>query len=124
EEAHLRLSPNVVGGLGLLTGTYIGARGIGGAVLDKLRDRREAAALAAAGLDTTVVLPGDVPEPVVIDTVPSPRSRARAGAGRSGGNGRGDALVGASAGGLGSALRGGGGLVLPPRPGSRSDGGR
>ena len=37
EEMHLRLSPNVVGGVGLLTGTYIGARGIGGAVLDKPR---------------------------------------------------------------------------------------
>ena len=137
EEAHLRLSPNIVGGLGLLTGTYIGARGIGGAVLDRLRERRESAALAAVGLDTTVVLPREGHEPIVIDTVPAGRrSRTPAGVGagrsRSRDNGRGgaevspegDVLVGAPAGGLGPALRRGGGLTLPPRPGGRLDGRR
>jgi branched-chain amino acid transport system permease protein len=130
EEAHLRLSPNIVGGLGLLTGTYIGARGIGGAVLDRLRERRESAALAAVGLDTTVVLPREGPEPVVIDTVPAgrrSRTPAGVGAGRSRANGprvspEGDVLVGAGA--LGSALRSGAGLQLPPRPGGRLDGRR
>ena len=126
EEMHLRLSPNVVGGVGLLTGTYIGARGIGGAVLDKLRERRENAALASAGLSTTVVLPPEGHEPIAIDTVPAgPRSRARsrvpagAGAGRTEGE-----LVGAPAGGSGSGLHRGGGLTLPPRPVSRLDGRR
>jgi hypothetical protein len=118
EEVGLRLSPNVVGGLGLLTGTYIGARGIGGAVLDKLRDRRERAILAVAGLGTTVVLPPDGHEPIVIDTVPAGRTRTRTRVpARDGGQ-----LVGAAAADNGSALGRGGGLTLPPRPGSRLDG--
>ena len=121
EEVGLRLSPNVVGGLGLLTGTYIGARGIGGAVLDKLRDRRERAILAAAGLGgTTVILPPDGHEPIVIDTVPAGRARTRtrvpAGAGGQ--------LVGAATGDNGSGLGRGGGLTLPPRPVSQPNGRR
>ena len=125
EEAGLRLSPNVVGGLGLLTGTYIGARGIGGAVLDKLRDRRErailtAAGLTGAGLGTTVVLPPDGHEPIVIDTVPvgRARTRTRVPAGDAG------QLVGAATGADGSGLERGGGLTLPPRPVSRLQGRR
>lgn len=120
EEVGLRLSPNVVGGLGLLTGTYIGARGIGGAVLDKLRDRRERAALAAAGLGTTVVLPPDGHEPIVIDTVPAGRARTRTRVPA----GDGDQLVGAAAGDNGLGLGRGGGLTLPPRPVGRLDGRR
>ena len=126
EEFHLRLSPNIVGGVGLLTGTYIGARGIGGALLDKLRDRRESAALAAAGLAGPTVELRDGREPAVIDTVPvgatrrPPRTRTRvpAGAGANGGE-----LVGTPAG-LASALSNGGGLMLPPRPVSQLDGRR
>jgi branched-chain amino acid transport system permease protein len=130
EEMHLRLSPNVVGGVGLLTGTYIGARGIGGAVLDKLRERRENAALVSAGIGTTVVLPPEGHEPIVIDTVPAERrgrarSRVPAGAATAAGAGRTDAeLVGAPAGGGTGGLRRGGGLTLPPRPGGRLDGRR
>jgi branched-chain amino acid transport system permease protein len=125
EEMHLRLSPNVVGGVGLLTGTYIGARGIGGAILDRLRERRESAALASAGIGTTVVLPPDGHEPIVIDTVPAgprPRARSRVAAGADGGRSEAE-LVGAPAGGVGG-LRRGGGLTLPPRPGGRLDGRR
>lgn len=123
EEVGLRLSPNVVGGLGLLTGTYIGARGIGGAVLDKLRDRRErsiltAAGLSGAGLGATVVLPPDGHEPIAIDTVPAGRARTRVAAGDGG------PLVGAATGGHRSGLGRGGGLTLPPRPVTRLDGGR
>jgi ABC-type branched-subunit amino acid transport system permease subunit len=44
----LRVSTFVVAGAGLLAGTYIGPRGIGGVVLDRLRDRREVALLTAA----------------------------------------------------------------------------
>ncbi|MGH9011193.1 MAG: hypothetical protein ACRDYF_15275, partial [Acidimicrobiia bacterium] len=123
EEMHLRLSPNIVGGVGLLTGTYIGARGIGGAILDKLRDRRERAALAAAGLLGTTVELREGREPAVIDTVPAgrrPRTRERV-AVRAAGNGE---LVGAPAGGLATALQSGGGLTLPPRPVSPLDGRR
>ncbi len=126
EEAHLRLSPNIVGGVGLLAGTYIGARGIGGAILDRLRDRRERALLAAAGLLGTTVELREGREPTVIDTTPAgrpPRTRTRtrvaAGAAANGGE-----LVGAPAGGLAAALQSGGGLTLPPRPVSRMDGGR
>ena len=128
EEMHLRLSPNVVGGVGLLTGTYIGARGIGGAILDRLRERRENAALASAGIGTTVVLPPEGHEPIVIDTVPAerrPRSRTRVAAATGAGNGPAEAeLVGAPAGGSVGGLRSGGGLTLPPRPGGRLDGRR
>jgi ABC-type branched-subunit amino acid transport system permease subunit len=130
EEMHLRLSPNVVGGVGLLTGTYIGARGIGGAVLDKLRERRENAALVSAGIGTTVVLPPEGHEPIVIDTVPAERrartrTRVPAGAATAAGAGRTDGdLVGAPAGGGTGGLRRGGGLTLPPRPGGRLDGRR
>lgn len=123
EEVGLRLSPNIVGGVGLLTGTYIGARGIGGAILDRLRDRRERAALAAAGLSGTTVELRDGRKPTVIDTVPAgrrPRARERVAA-RTAGNGE---LVGAPVGGLASALQSGGGLTLPPRPGSGPDGRR
>jgi branched-chain amino acid transport system permease protein len=123
EELNLRLSPNIVGGVGLLTGTYIGARGIGGAVLDKLRDRRERAALAAAGLLGTTVELREGREPAVIDTTPverRPRTRTRVAAGAAA-NGE---LVGAPAGGLASALNTGGGLTLPPRPVSQLDGRR
>ena len=123
EELGLRLSPNIVGGVGLLTGTYIGARGIGGAVLDKLRDRRERAALAAAGLLGTTVELREGREPAVIDTTPAerrPRTRTRVAAGAAG-NGE---LVGAQAGGLASAMNTGGGLTLPPRPVSQLDGRR
>jgi hypothetical protein len=125
EEFHLRMSPNIVGGVGLLTGTYIGARGIGGAILDKLRERRENQALAKLGLDTTVVLPGDVPEPIVIETEPvgrrqRPRQPVGAGARRMP---QGEALVGAAsvAADVGTVgvLRTGSGLRLPPRPLSR-----
>ena len=120
EEVGLRLSPNIVGGVGLLTGTYIGARGIGGAILDKLRDRRERTALAAAGLLGPSVELREGRQPSVIDTVPvgRPRTRERVAA-RAAGNG---GLVGASAGGLASALHSGGGLTLPPRPVSPLDG--
>jgi branched-chain amino acid transport system permease protein len=126
EEMHLRLSPNIVGGVGLLTGTYIGARGIGGAILDKLRDRRERAALAAAGLLGTTVELREGREPAVIDTTPAgrpPRTRrpARIPAGAAAANG--GELVGAPAG-LASALSTGGGLTLPPRPVSPMDGRR
>jgi ABC-type branched-subunit amino acid transport system permease subunit len=125
EEMHLRLSPNIVGGVGLLTGTYIGARGIGGALLDKLRDRREQAALAAAGLLGPTVELREGREPTVIDTAPAgrrPRTRERVAARTAAaGNGEGE-LVGAPAGGLASALSSGGGLTLPPRPVNRMDG--
>ena len=124
EEIGLRLSPNIVGGVGLLTGTYIGARGIGGAVLDKLRDRRERAALAAAGLLGTTVELREGREPEVIDTTPvgrRPRTRTRVAAGAAANGGE---LVGAPAGGLASALSTGGGLTLPPRPVSQLDGRR
>ena len=124
EEMSLRLSPNIVGGVGLLTGTYIGARGIGGAVLDKLRDRRERAALAAAGLLGTTVELREGREPAVIDTTPAgrrPRTRTRVAAGAAANGGE---LVGAPAGGLASSLRTGGGLTLPPRPASQLDGRR
>lgn len=124
EEMQLRLSPNIVGGVGLLTGTYIGARGIGGAVLDKLRDRRESAALAAAGLSGPTVELRDGRPPAVIDTVPAgrrPRTRERVAARTANGNGD---LVAAPAGGLASALQRGGGLTLPPRPVSPMDGRR
>jgi branched-chain amino acid transport system permease protein len=123
EEMSLRLSPNIVGGVGLLTGTYIGARGIGGAVLDKLRDRRERAALAAAGLLGTTVELREGREPAVIDTTPAgrrPGTRTRVAAGAAA-NGE---LVGAPVGGLASALSTGGGLTLPPRPVSQLDGRR
>ena len=125
EEMHLRLSPNIVGGVGLLAGTYIGARGIGGAILDRLRDRRERAALAAAGLLGTTVELRQGREPAVIDTVPAgrrPRTRERVAAGTASPNG--GEPVGALAGGLASALRSGGGLTLPPRPVSGVDGRR
>jgi hypothetical protein len=125
EEMHLRLSPNIVGGVGLLTGTYIGARGIGGAILDRLRDRRERAALAAAGLLGTTVELRDGRDPTVIDTVPAgrrPRTRERVAA-RTAAAGNGE-LVGAPAGGLATALQSGDGLTLPPRPVSRLDGRR
>jgi ABC-type branched-subunit amino acid transport system permease subunit len=50
----LHLSTFVVAGIGLLAGTYIGPRGVGGVILDRLRDRREAELLAArSGRDTT-----------------------------------------------------------------------
>lgn len=123
EEVGLRLSPNIVGGVGLLAGTYIGARGIGGAVLDRLRDRREKAALAAAGLLGTTVELREGREPAVIDTTPvgrRPRTRTRVAADAAA-NGE---LVGAPAGGLASALSTGGGLTLPPRPVSPLDGRR
>jgi hypothetical protein len=122
EDVGLRLSPNIVGGVGLLAGTYIGARGIGGAVLDKLRDRRERAALAAAGLLGPTVELRQGREPTVIDTTPAgrrPRTRT-VGAGAAA-NGE---LVDAPAGGLASALSTGGGLTLPPRPVSQLDGRR
>jgi branched-subunit amino acid ABC-type transport system permease component len=123
EELHLRLSPNVVGGLGLLTGTYIGARGIGGAVLDKLREKRENQTLAQLGVGTTVVLPRDESlEPVVIDTVPTGRpSRTRTPVGAGVSRRRSDAedLVGVGTNGLAPALRRGTGLTLRPRPPSR-----
>jgi ABC-type branched-subunit amino acid transport system permease subunit len=127
EEMHLRLSPNIVGGVGLLTGTYIGARGIGGAILDRLRDRRERAVLAAAGLLGTTVELRDGREPTVIDTTPAgrpPRTRrpARVPAGAATANG--GELVGAPAGGFAPALSTGGGLTLPPRPVTRMDGRR
>lgn len=122
EEMSLRLSPNIVGGVGLLAGTYIGARGIGGAVLDKLRDRRERAALAAAGLLGTTVELREGREPTVIDTTPAGRrprrTRVAAGAAANG------ELVDAPVGGLASALSTGGGLTLPPRPVSQLDGRR
>jgi ABC-type branched-subunit amino acid transport system permease subunit len=124
EELHLRMSPNIVGGVGLLTGTYIGARGIGGAILDKLRDRRESAVLAAAGLSGPTVELREGREPTVIDTTPvgrRPRTRTRVAAGASANGGE---LVGAPAGGLASALSSGGGLSLPPRPVSQLDGRR
>ena len=124
EEMSLRLSPNIVGGVGLLTGTYIGARGIGGAVLDKLRDRRERAALAAAGLLGTTVELREGREPTVIDTAPvgrKPRTRTRVAAGATANGGE---LVGAPAGGLASTLNTGAGLTLPPRPVSQLDGRR
>ena len=114
EEMSLRLSPNIVGGLGLLAGTYIGARGIGGAVLDRLRERRESAALAAVGLDTTVVLPREGPEPIVIETTSPAARRRRVPAAVSA-----DGALAATPAGLGPALRRGGGLTLPPRPGGR-----
>ena len=127
EEMSLRLSPNIVGGVGLLAGTYIGARGIGGAILDRLRDRRERATLAAAGLLGTTVELRDGREPTVIDTTPAGRPPrrtrpARVPAGAAATNG-GD-LVPAPAGGLASALSSGGGLTLPPRPVSPMDGRR
>ena len=113
EEMKLRLSPNIVGGLGLLTGTYIGARGIGGAVLDKLRERRENQTLAELQRGRTVVLPRDEGvEPVVIDTVPAgrrPRSRDRDLAGVGAGVPTNGEVIA-------SALRRGGGLTLRPRP--------
>ncbi len=123
EELGIRLSPNVVGGLGLLTGTYIGARGIGGAVLDRMREKRENQTLAQLGQGTTVVLPRDeAHEPVVIDTVPAsrPRSRTRtpAGVGASQRQGNGDGM-GGGADGLAPALSRGTGLTLRPRPPSR-----
>jgi len=128
EEMHLRLSPNVVGGVGLLTGTYIGARGIGGAILDRLRERRENAALVSAGIGTTVVLPPEGHEPIVIDTVPAERrarSRTRVPAATAAGTATTEAeLVGARAGAGVGGLRSGGGLTLPPRPGGRLDGRR
>jgi ABC-type branched-subunit amino acid transport system permease subunit len=43
----LHLSTFVVAGAGLLAGTYIGPRGVGGVVLDRLRDRRETELLSA-----------------------------------------------------------------------------
>ncbi|HET9772787.1 MAG TPA: hypothetical protein VFS16_17965, partial [Acidimicrobiia bacterium] len=127
EEMSLRLSPNIVGGVGLLAGTYIGARGIGGAILDRLRDRRERAALAAAGLLGTTVELRDGREPTVIDTTPAGRPPrrtrpARVPAGAAATNG--GELVSAPAGGLASALSSGGGLTLPPRPVSPMDGRR
>jgi ABC-type branched-subunit amino acid transport system permease subunit len=126
EEMSLRLSPNIVGGVGLLAGTYIGARGIGGAILDRLRDRRERAALAAAGLLGTTVELRDGREPTVIDTTPAGRPRrtrpARVPAAAASANG--GELVTAPAGGLAAALNTGGGLTLPPRPVSRTDGRR
>jgi len=127
EEAGLRLSPNIVGGVGLLAGTYIGARGIGGAILDRLRDRRERAALAAAGLLGTTVELRDGREPTVIDTTPAgrpqrTRTRTRVATGAAATNG--GELAGATAGGLASALSSGGGLTLPPRPVSPMDGRR
>lgn len=127
EEMSLRLSPNIVGGVGLLAGTYIGARGIGGAILDRLRDRRERAALAAAGLLGTTVELRDGREPTVIDTTPAGRPPrrtrpARVPAGAAATNG--GELVPAPAGGLASVLSSGGGLTLPPRPVSRMDGRR
>ncbi|HEV3363045.1 MAG TPA: branched-chain amino acid ABC transporter permease, partial [Acidimicrobiia bacterium] len=126
EEMSLRLSPNIVGGVGLLAGTYIGARGIGGAILDRLRDKRERAALAEAGLLGTTVELREGRQPAAIDTTPvgrpsrtRTRTRVAAGASANGGG-----LVGAPAGGLASALSSGGGLTLPPRPVSHGDGGR
>ncbi len=38
----LHLSTFVVAGIGLLAGTYIGPRGVGGVILDRIRERREA----------------------------------------------------------------------------------
>ena len=127
EEMSLRLSPNIVGGVGLLAGTYIGARGIGGAILDRLRDRRERATLAAAGLLGTTVELRDGREPTVIDTTPAGRPPrrtrpARVPAGAAATNG--GELVPAPAGGLASVLSSGGGLTLPPRPVSPMDGRR
>ena len=124
EEIGLRLSPNIVGGVGLLTGTYIGARGIGGAVLDKLRDRRERAALAAAGLLGTTVELREGREPTVIDTTPVGRKPRTRHAGRRGRCGERWRTGRAPAGGLASALSTGGGLTLPPRPVSQLDGRR
>jgi ABC-type branched-subunit amino acid transport system permease subunit len=46
----LHVSTFVVAGAGLLAGTYLGPRGVGGVLLDRLRDRREVALLAAPGL--------------------------------------------------------------------------
>ena len=82
--------------------------------------------LAAAGLAGPTVELRDGREPAVIDTVPvgatrrPPRTRTRVppGARATGGE-----LVGTSAG-LASSLSDGGGLVLPPRPGSPLDGRR
>lgn len=102
EELQLRLSPNVVGGVGLLTGTYIGARGIGGAVLDRLREKREAQALAETGVGDVVLSPTG-PDLEPIDLVPARRPRPQV-------------LVGSGAGHTVSTLRAGGGIVLPPRP--------
>lgn len=56
----VHVSPFVVGGVGLLTGTYIGARGIGGAFLDRLRERREAAILRAVATQPATA---EVPAP-------------------------------------------------------------
>lgn len=43
------LSTFIVGGFGLMVGTLVGPTGLGGLVLGPLRERREAAAMAAAG---------------------------------------------------------------------------
>ncbi|MGH9002471.1 MAG: hypothetical protein ACRDYV_05020, partial [Acidimicrobiia bacterium] len=123
EEMHLRMSPNIVGGLGLLTGTYIGARGIGGAVLDRLRERRENQTLAEVQRGRTVVLPSDAGvEPVVIDTVPAGPARRLSQPRRSptpvgvGAMTDGEAVVAVTGNGLGAALSRGPGITLRPRP--------
>ncbi|MGH8992624.1 MAG: branched-chain amino acid ABC transporter permease [Acidimicrobiia bacterium] len=123
EEMHLRMSPNIVGGLGLLTGTYIGARGIGGAVLDRLRERRENQTLAEVQRGRTVVLPSEAGvEPVVIDTVPAGPARRLSQPRRSptpvgvGAMTDGEAVVAVTGNGLGAALSRGPGITLRPRP--------
>jgi branched-chain amino acid transport system permease protein len=117
EEMQLRLSPNVVGGVGLLAGTYIGARGIGGALLDRLRERREALTLAAARPLAVVAQPRPGREPEPIDLLPAetpsrrtPFPRVLVGAGAA------SATAGPVSPGLLAALRGGGGFLVPPRP--------
>lgn len=59
----LHLSTFVVAGVGLLAGTYIGPRGVGGVVLDRLRDRKEAELLSArSGRGTTAENTAEEPE--------------------------------------------------------------
>lgn len=54
------LSTFIVGGVGLVAGTLVGPAGMAGIVLGRLRERREAAALAAVGSGTFSRLdPGD-----------------------------------------------------------------
>lgn len=50
-ESVVRISPLLLGGAGLMLGTYIGPGGFSGVVLDRVRAKREAALLSAPELD-------------------------------------------------------------------------
>jgi ABC-type branched-subunit amino acid transport system permease subunit len=50
----IHISPFLLGGIGLVAGTYIGPRGLGGAVLDLMRGLRQRKATTSQGVPATV----------------------------------------------------------------------